>query len=242
MGCGDPSQGRPVTNAVRALSTGFGDRARDRNPLGRDRFGEGSPLRGGTRNPSTDASHAYGSETKIIAKNSTYGTRQSNKGSGGAAIYGCRAATDGKACLSGYNLKSGDSFQFETKGSRGGKITVGDTSGAPLTTNAKGVATNFNADQVDGKDARAFASAGDLKFAVVSAAATITSGRGATSAGVVGTTYTVTFDANVSRCSYTATPEVNAANTLAVASGTDPTTVVVTQSAGPSGFHLQVIC
>lgn len=148
-------------------------------------------------------------------------------------------------------MKLGDSFQFETKGSRGGTITVGDTSGAPLTTNAKGVATNFNADQLDGKDATYFASAddleplakaGDLKFAVVSAGATITSGRGATSASVAATTYTVTFDANVSRCSYTATPAANSTNTLAVESGTDPATVVVTQSAGPTGFHLQVIC
>jgi hypothetical protein len=42
--------------------------------------GEGSPLKGGKRNPSSNASLAYSSETEVIADNDTYGTRQSNKG------------------------------------------------------------------------------------------------------------------------------------------------------------------
>ena len=45
-------------------------------------------LREGVRNPTSDAAT---SETQIIARvgADTYGTRQSNLGDGGAAIYGC---------------------------------------------------------------------------------------------------------------------------------------------------------
>jgi hypothetical protein len=59
-------------------------------------------------------------------------------------------------------------------GKEGGRIQVGDTTGAPLTTNATGVATGLNADKVDGKDATDFAAAGDLLFAPVAADGTAT--------------------------------------------------------------------
>ncbi|HEY7934069.1 MAG TPA: hypothetical protein VID48_09610, partial [Solirubrobacteraceae bacterium] len=45
--------------------------------------GSGNPIRGGARNPSPNPSISYTSETQIIADNSSYGTRQSNKGTGG---------------------------------------------------------------------------------------------------------------------------------------------------------------
>ena len=58
--------------------------------------GEGRPITGGARNPSSNASQSYTRETQIIANNSTYGTRQSNKSdNGGGAIYGCRSKVGG---------------------------------------------------------------------------------------------------------------------------------------------------
>ena len=56
--------------------------------------GNGSPLKGGARNPGSNESQTFTRETQIIANTSTYGTRQSNKSAnGGGAIYGCRAKT-----------------------------------------------------------------------------------------------------------------------------------------------------
>lgn len=203
--------------------------------------GEGNSIIGGERNPKS-LSQTLTTETKIIANTSTFGTRQSNKGSGGGAIYGCRSEIVAEACVHGQNLKPGHAFEFITKGLEGGVITIGDDKGVPFTTNAKGVVTNLNADKIDGSDAADFAKAGDLKFAVVTSTATLSSGRGATGATVVGTTFTVGFDANVSKCSYTATPQGDPTNDVSVQPGVDPTTVSVQQSAGPSAFHLQVIC
>ena len=55
---------------------------------------------GGARNPSSNASLAYSRETQIIANNTTYGTRQSNKStSGGGAIYGCRAGAPARTAV-----------------------------------------------------------------------------------------------------------------------------------------------
>ena len=134
-------------------------------------FGEGRAILGGKRNPSNDASKAFSAETEIIASNSTYGTRQSNKrdGDGGGAIYGCRSNPGNEPCVRGNNLKGGRAFEFETVGKEAGRIEVGDTTGAPFTTNATGVATGLNADKVDGKDATDFAASGDLLFATVAA-------------------------------------------------------------------------
>src|SRR6185295_4915474 len=132
--------------------------------------GEGRAILGGKRNPSRDATKAFSAETEIIANNPTYGTRQSNKrdGDGGGAIYGCRSNPGNEPCVKAVNLKGGHAFEFNTVGKEAGSIEVGDTTGAPFTTNATGVATGLNADKVDGKDATDFAAAGSLLFADVS--------------------------------------------------------------------------
>ncbi len=114
---------------------------------------------------------ALTTETEIIADNPTYGTRQSNKkdGDGGGAIYGCRSNPGNEPCIRSNNLKGGRAFEFVTVGKEAGRIEVGgDHTGAPFTTNATGVATGLNADQVDGKSATDFAAATQLSFAIVS--------------------------------------------------------------------------
>lgn len=124
--------------------------------------GEGNPILGGVRNPGNNQSQALKGETQIIANNSTYGTRQSNKSNnGGGAIYGCRSKVGGSAanqepCIRANNLSTGSAFEFATTGTVGGLITTASTGGAPFTTNATGVATGLNADRVDGKDASDF--------------------------------------------------------------------------------------
>jgi hypothetical protein len=124
--------------------------------------GENQPLLGGARNPGADTSTALTRETQIIASLSGYGTRQSNKSaSGGGAIYGCRSGAGGtpagnKPCIRSNNLSSGLAFEFATTGANGGTITATSTSASPFTTNATGVATGLNADQVDGKSASEF--------------------------------------------------------------------------------------
>ena len=64
-------------------------------------FGEGRNMLLGKRNPSNNPSLALSTETEIIANNSTYGTRQSNKkdGDGGGAIYGCRSSLGNEPCV-----------------------------------------------------------------------------------------------------------------------------------------------
>ena len=134
-------------------------------------FGEGRSLLLGKRNPSSNPNLAITHETEIIANSSTYGTRQSNKkdGDGGGAIYGCRSNPGNEPCIRANNLKGGRAFEFVTIGKEAGRIEVGgDHTGPPLTTNATGVATGFNADKVDGKDAADFAPASALSFAIVS--------------------------------------------------------------------------
>ena len=124
--------------------------------------GEGKPLIGGARNPGSDRSKALTKETQIIANLSGYGTRQSNKSSnGGGAIYGCRSTTGGtpagnEPCIRANNLSSGYAFELVTSGNQTGRIETKDASGVPFTTNATGVATGLNADQVDGKHAADF--------------------------------------------------------------------------------------
>jgi hypothetical protein len=211
--------------------------------------GEGRPVEGGTRNPALDPSKAYTAETEIIADVATYGTRQSNKrnGDGGAAIYGCRSNPGSEPCLRATNIKGGLAFEFASAGSKGGTIQLDDPTGAPLTTNATGVATGLNADRVDGREGASLAAAGDFKFAVVAPTGELQSARGAiASAGPgEGRTYTITFDANVSRCSYTTSAVGESlAESFGVSAGSDPRTVLVDQStAGAArGFHLQVIC
>ena len=174
-------------------------------------FGEGNTVKGGSRNPSPDARRAYTKETEIIANVNTYGTRQSNKSSnGGGAVYGCRSGAGGTAkgnepCLRASNLAAGRAFEFNANsGTEVGQIT-GPASAAPFTTTATGVATGLNADKVDGKDATdlqaKFATVNGADGAVGSNRGVAASGSGRASAGV----YNVVFDADVSKCSRTAT-------------------------------------
>ena len=126
-------------------------------------FGEGRALILGKRNPS--GHRTLTKETQIIGNVSTYATRQSNKkvGDGGGAIYGCRSDVGPRALHPARGTcASGRAFQFETAGKEGGRIKTGDTTGAPFTTNATGVATGLNADRVDGKDGTDIANAGRL--------------------------------------------------------------------------------
>ena len=209
-------------------------------------FGEGRTLLLGKRNPSQNASRALNSETEIIADNGTYGTRQSNKkdGDGGGAIYGCRSNTGAEPCIRANNLKGGRAFELVTVGKEAGRIETGDATGAPFTTNATGVATGLNADRVDGKEGADIANAGDFLSARVTAAGTLSGGRGATSAALETgpKTYRVTFGRDVSNCTYTATPQGAATNnTLAVQPGSNPQNVRVDADAA-TPFHLIVIC
>jgi hypothetical protein len=222
-------------------------------------FGEGRDAKLGKRNPS---SGSLTRETQIIANNGSYGTRQSNKrdGEGGGAIYGCRSDAGKEPCVRANNLKGGRAFEFATVGKEAGFIQVGDTTAPPFSTNATGKVTNLDADKVDGKSAEDFAGAGDLGFASVKADGTFVGGRGATASALSNAaqnTYTVTFNKDVSKCSFTA-------NALGASSangfGVEPVAGTVTQvrvdqqdDAPDDGdpntdenrgrdFHLQVIC
>ena len=236
--------------------------------------GEGDPLEGGVRNPGANQTEELTRETEIIANTDSYGTRQSNKSdNGGGAIYGCRSGPGGspanqEPCIRANNLRTGAAFEFETNGLVGGGIAVGQggDNTRPFVTNATGVATGLNADEVDGRDASAFAvgtngkandadaldgrdstsfaSAGDLRTAVVSALGALQRGRGATASTLSGVpaTYTVTFDRDVSACVYTASPQGDSTDaTPGVAPGDEPTEVDV-DTGVPVAFHLQVIC
>lgn len=132
--------------------------------------GEGEPVEGGERNPTANQTEQYEQETLIIGDIAAtteqvggYVTRQSNTrtgaDAGGAAIYGCRSTgintdTD-ESCLRANNLADGLAFSFDSNGTLGGIINVGDggREEKPFTTNATGVATGLNADEVDGLDA-----------------------------------------------------------------------------------------
>jgi hypothetical protein len=208
--------------------------------------GEGRNLVLGKRNPSGGK---VTRETEIIARNGTYSTRQSNFGSGGGAIYGCRSAPGSEPCLRATNLTTGHAFQYETRGGSAGSITVGDATQPPFTTNAAGTVANLSSDKLDGRDSAEFANAGDFLFAKVGAGGALQGGRGATAASLQGgpTTYVVTFNRDVSACSYTASP-VGGDNAnkpgASVAIGGTPTNVRVdfAAAAGETPFHLQVIC
>jgi hypothetical protein len=100
--------------------------------------------------------------TTVLGNSSTYATQQSNlrSGDGGAARYGCRSAAGNEFCLLSKNTGGGGSFNFQSLGSLlGGVIEVDPPAGKtaadakPFTTNAHGVATGLNADQVDGMSA-----------------------------------------------------------------------------------------
>jgi hypothetical protein len=129
--------------------------------------GDGKPVRLGKRNPGTGA---ITKETQIIAKSglNTYGTRQSNLGAGGGAVYGCRSAlgadpgnpNKSTACMRASNLKNGEAFQFQSIAGpiigvvqSGINLAVPNPNAKPFITNATGEATGLNADRVDGLNA-----------------------------------------------------------------------------------------
>ena len=211
--------------------------------------GEGRSILGGKRNPS--GGRELTRETQIIVRNDSYGTRQSNlrDGDGGGAIYGCRSDPGREACIRANNLKGGRAFEFETVGREGGSIVIGDAAGAPFVTNATGTVANLSADRLDGRDSAEFAT-GALLFARVAANGTLIGpARGAvTSVRQDPTnTYIVTFDRDVSGCSFGATASggENAEKpSPSAAVGANPANVRVdfAQAAGPTPFHLQVIC
>ena len=229
--------------------------------------GEGSPTRGGARNPSNNESQSYTRETEIIANTSTYGTRQSNKSdNGGGAIYGCRSGEGGSArnnepCLRASNLVKGLAFEFESRGTQGGAITVGtggDTT-KPFTTNATGVADGLNADRVDGKNAADIVTDAQAqnRFAQVSATGVLGAARGVASAShQTDGNYTVVFNEDVSKCALSVTESAFDENNGAAAFeiGADSRTVRVRtrNGGGPDGtgptqpadkaFHIQAIC
>jgi hypothetical protein len=245
----------------------------------------GANLREGVRNGTATR------ETQIIsnvggttATTGGYSTRQSNlSASGGGAVYGCRSGAGGSAatptpqnpCIRANNLAKGFAFEFNASGGDvGGLITVagGGDAKKPFTTNATGVATGLNSDQVDGLDAAqiialARAKAGldadtvdgkdatDLqaRFAQVAADGTAATTRGVPTGGVthVGSTgvYAVTFTGDLSKCAVSATltgplgGEVAA--TPVVAAGNTTVTVQTATSAGTQAdrpFHVVENC
>jgi hypothetical protein len=225
----------------------------------------GQAVRGGVKNPAVGG---YYQTTQIWANNSTWGTRQSNLGSGGSAIYGCRSLAGGLPCLDADNLKGGPAFSFITTGATGGSILVGNSADAPFTTNghgeAKGLNANYlqgkqasefqlanqpaaNANELGGQPAGSYVATAQLLFADIGVGPVIQSTRGATTVGQLETTYTVTFGTtNVSKCAYTASPQGAALTNGALgvaASATNTSAVVVSAPAGFSGgFDLQVVC
>lgn len=198
--------------------------------------GEGQPLKGGARNPSSNQTLELNRETEIIAQNNTYGTRQSNKSNnGGGAIYGCRSRAGGtparnRPCIRANNLSDGLAFEFHSGGVLTGTITSakpGDGS-KPFVTNATGVATGLNADRVDSKDAADLTKDAVLAtqalnpLAQVAANGTPAQTRGTQPNGVSRSAagdYNVVFTGDLSSCALSAT-----------VTGTDPGQVTVTPS------------
>jgi hypothetical protein len=222
-------------------------------------FGEGKDVRGGARNPSPDSRRAYSRETQIIANVNTYGTRQSNKSNnGGGAVYGCRSGAGGtpkgnEPCLRASNLSDGRAFEFNANGGTEVGTITGPATAAPFTTTAKGVATGLNADQVDGKSADEIVTAAQAgtKFASVNGAdgALSPNNRGAKSASRTSAgNYSVTFDADVSKCARTATVSGATAGVVTTEQGATADTVTVHTfdlpggGAGDHSFALTVTC
>lgn len=226
--------------------------------------GEGKSINGGKRNPAGSTSVEYTKETQMIADiaqgaggvakgTGGYSTRQSNKSdSGGGAIYGCRAKAGKNPCLAAVNLADGAAFKFtaDAKSAAVGEFLFGPSTNRPVDkppfkTNGTGLVSNLNADKVDGKDATDLVGKAELLFAVVGATGSLGNTRGATaSTQTSGTppTYSVSFGNDISKCAYTATPTDTAAGTVAVSTGSDGKSVVVSESGTASGFHLQVTC
>jgi hypothetical protein len=200
-------------------------------------------LIGGKRNP---RSGAFSSETQVIAKNSTWGMRYSNRavGGGGGLLFGCRSEPGGTPqknypCARSRNVSTGLAFEFLTAGSLVGTITAGrgGDNTKPFTTNATGVATGLNAERVGSQTPAQLTSAavsavqGTLSFARVSAAGTSITARGVSGVTHPSTgTYNVTFQNPVNACALTATQSAAGTDvgTVGTQLGSDNRTVTVT--------------
>src|SRR3954453_16705846 len=119
----------------------------------------------------------FTSITRVLGDSTTYATQQSNlhNGDGGAARYGCRSTPANENCLLSKNTGGGGSFRFTSGNSLLGGIIHEDppqsktaSDAKPVTTNAEGVATGVNADQVDRMSADDIVKAakGDAPFGV----------------------------------------------------------------------------
>src|SRR5918999_1392840 len=147
-------------------------------------------LIGGKRNP---RSGSFNAETQVIASNSTWGMRYSNRavGGGGGLLFGCRSEPGGTPqkhypCARSRNVANGLAFEFLTGGSLVGTITAGrgGENTKPFTTNATGVATGLNAERVGSHTPAQLTSdavsavQGTISFARVSVAGASLAGRG----------------------------------------------------------------
>lgn len=220
--------------------------------------GEGKPIDGGKRNPSANKRLAYTTETQILTKNGTYGTRQSNKSSGGGAIYGCRSAPGQEPCVRANNLKNGRAFEFETEGTEGGFIEVGtgtaNTKVVPFKTNAAGKVANLNVDRVDDLSSEEIVAQARPLWAVVGSDGTLGRKNGASSSSKLATgEYQVVFGRDVSGCAYDATigradttePPAGEIGVAQRAGNSSAVSVVTRDSAGTKTdlpFHLSVNC
>jgi hypothetical protein len=221
--------------------------------------GEGTNARLGVRNP---GSGNLTVQTQIIASNNNWGTRQSNKGSGGGAIYGCRSAPGAESCVRAVNLMNGIAFSFQSNSGTSpvGSFQVGSSTTvnpnvAPFTTNASGKVTNLNADLLDGLSASQIQSqavnqaVAQSSIAQVAGNGVLGHARGAIASTNTGTgTYIVTFGASIANCVYQAT--INSAGGLpGLVSTTEATSTTVSVStfddAGAAAnrpFQLTVNC
>jgi len=220
----------------------------------------GDELREGVRNGTAKR------ETQIVAKIKSssgktggFSTRQSNlSGSGGGAIYGCRAssASTSESCLRANNLSTGHAFSFSaSKGLVAGVISAGsggDTK-KPFVTNATGVANGLNADRVDGKNAADLQAVNSFARVTLGGAAEQT--RGVPSGGVTNPagagTYSVVFSGDLTACALSATVTGTAAGQVTVTptvAASKQTTAVDVRTfdgdglAADRGFHLTATC
>lgn len=223
-----------------------------------------SALRGEIHNPPHSS---FSRTTGLFANTKGWVTRTKNLGSGGSAQVLCAAPAAGSPCLEAGNSSTGLAFSFSSAGATGGTILLKNAAGAPFTTNAHGVASGLNANYLEGKQAKEFLpfngtavdssklggqepshylNVGEVLFAVVSPEPKIQSTRGAKSVTKKESTYTVVFEGDVSKCSYTASPQgealsegqIGVAPTSGNANGVD----VIVPATFKGGFDLQVDC
>ncbi|MGH2943906.1 MAG: hypothetical protein ACRDLN_14140 [Solirubrobacteraceae bacterium] len=233
----------------------------------------GGNLREGVRNGTTTSeTEIVGNVRSTTALKGGYVTRQSNLSTdGGGAVYGCRSQAGGSAakptpqnpCLRANNLSTGYAFEFNAaNGDIGGLVSVGPGGDAkrPFITNATGVATGLNADEVDGLDAAQIVAAARAKasldadtvdgkdstdliprFAQVAAAGTLGTTRGVPSTGgashvAASGVYEIVFTGDLSACAVSATltdaTGGEIAATPALTAGNTTVTVRTATSAG----------